>query len=236
MCVSLTGLALSITASAERLGCAPYGRHTLIRCAHPSGQPAAVTALRYVSLLAQERCAKEGHPASGFRCAKLDSLRSPCGPAYGCYSASLRFLAPVPLRGPAYKGRPWPFKRGRHRYLAASLRLVPLRDTSTRPPDGTGSRACEIFERSNSAVSGVGFCSSTAMAQTTPKSPSGGRVESPWKGLSDMDVARATMGQGWPFVACPRSGDGAREPRRSRGRMNGVPFSLVTFSWASKRK
>jgi len=61
-------------------------------------------------------------------------------------------------------------------------------------------------------------------------------VESPRKGLSDMDVARATMGQGWPFVACPWSGDGTREPRRSRGRMNGVPFSLVTFSWASKRK
>jgi hypothetical protein len=56
------GLARSITASTEPLCFAPYGRHTLIRCAHPSGQPAAVTALRYVSLLAQERCAKEGHP------------------------------------------------------------------------------------------------------------------------------------------------------------------------------
>ena len=35
------------------------------------------------------------------------------------------------LRGPAYKGHPWPFKP-----LAASMRLVPLRNTSSRPPDG----------------------------------------------------------------------------------------------------
>ena len=53
-------------------------------------------------------------------------------------------------------------------------------------------------------------------------------MKSPRKGLSDMDVARATMGQGRPFVACPWSGDGAREPRRSRGRMQGC-VSLLTF-------
>jgi len=63
-------------------------------------------------LLAQERCAKEGHP--DFRV----SLRETS-------------LAPVLLRGPAYKGRPWPFKP-----LAASMRLVPLRNTSARPPEG----------------------------------------------------------------------------------------------------
>jgi hypothetical protein len=32
---------------------------------------------------------------------------------------------------------------------------------------------------------------------------SAGRVESLRKGLSDMDAARAAMGQGWPFAACP---------------------------------
>jgi len=117
VCVPLTDLALSITACTEHLGCAPYGRHTLIRCAHPAGQPVAVTTLRYVSLLAQERCAKEGHPTIRV------SLRETS-------------LAPALLRGPAYMGRPWPFKRGRHRYLAASMRLVPLRNTSTRPPEG----------------------------------------------------------------------------------------------------
>ena len=50
---------------------------------------------------------------------------------------------------------------------------------------------------------------------------SGGRVESLRKGLSDMDAARAAMGQGWPFAACPWSNDGMREPRRRRGRMQG---------------
>ena len=112
MCVSLTDLALSITACTERLGCAPYGRHTLIRCAHPAGQPVAVTTLRYVSLLAQERCAKEGHPDIRV------SLRETS-------------LVPAPLRGPAYMGHPWPIKP-----LAASMRLAPLRNTSTRPPEG----------------------------------------------------------------------------------------------------
>ena len=61
-------------------------------------------------------------------------------------------LAPVPLRGPAYKGRPWPFKP-----LAASMRLVPLRNTSTRPPDGTWSRACEISAGSSLVASVFAF-------------------------------------------------------------------------------
>ncbi|KAB0550623.1 hypothetical protein F7R01_05255 [Pseudomonas argentinensis] len=36
--------------------------------------------------------------------------------------------------------------------------------------------------------------------QATPIAPSGGRAESLRRGLSDMDVARAAMGHGWPFV------------------------------------
>ena len=46
----------------------------------------------------------------------------------------------------------------------------------------------------------------------TPNAPSGGRVESLCKGLSGMDAARAAMGQGWPFAACPWSNEGTREP------------------------
>ena len=64
--------------------------------------------------------------------------------------------------------------------------------------------------------------------QATPIAPSGGRVESLWRGLSDMDVARAAMGQGWPFAAGPRNNDGAREPQRSWGRMSGLDL-LVSF-------
>ena len=59
-------------------------------------------------------------------------------------------------------------------------------------------------------------------------------MKSPWKGLSDMDVARAVMGQGWPCTACPWSGDGARESRRSRGRMQGCVSLLTFFAQAKK--
>src|SRR5690606_15308208 len=48
-----------------------------------------------------------------------------------CSRSEQTSLAPAPLRGPACKGHPWPFKP-----LAASLRLVPLRNTSTQPTDG----------------------------------------------------------------------------------------------------
>jgi hypothetical protein len=51
------------------------------------------------------------HPAIRFARVR-NSLRSPFGPAYGCYFASLR-CAPSLLRGSAYKGHPRPFKRGR---------------------------------------------------------------------------------------------------------------------------
>ena len=88
----------------------------------------------------------------------LDSLRSPCGPACGCYYASLRFFAcakkvskethpcirarrPRPALhhrsrgttgcGPPTKGRPWPITA-----LAASMPLNPFHGDSTRPPEG----------------------------------------------------------------------------------------------------
>jgi len=61
------------------------------------------------------------------------------------------------------------------------------------------------------------------------KSPlSGGRAQVAWKGLSGMDAARAALGQGWPVAAGPWNVTGAREPRRSRGRMQGQAF-LLTF-------
>ena len=192
LCVSAKGLAWPIVACAERLGCAPHGRHTFLAC------PRKVCQRRAPDIRV--------------------SLRSTS-------------LAPVPLRGPAYMGHPWPNKP-----LAASPRLVPLRNTSARPPDGTGSRACAISTESSSAASVFAFALKAAIAQTTPKSPPGGRVESPRKGLSDMDVARATMGQGWPFAACPWSGDGRRESRRSRGRMSGCPSLWLLSLGASKRK
>ena len=46
-----------------------------------------------------------------------------------------------------------------------------------------------------------------------------------------MDAARGVKGHGWPLYAGPRGSDGAREPRRSRGRMQGQDF-LVPFGGA----
>src|SRR5690606_19467592 len=84
----------------------------------------------------------------------LDSLRSPFGPACGCYSASLRIslLAEKVTKekarttsGPGYAGVPSLRCRSGDRHEGASLPLrsslgvlprVPLRNTSTRPPDG----------------------------------------------------------------------------------------------------
>ncbi|WAJ38569.1 hypothetical protein OU800_04855 [Pseudomonas sp. GOM7] len=42
-----------------------------------------------------------------------------------------------------------------------------------------------------------------------------------------MDVAKATMGHGWPTVAGLWSGDGVSEPSRSEGRMKGRRFWLL---------
>jgi hypothetical protein len=44
-----------------------------------------------------------------------------------------------------------------------------------------------------------------------------------------MDVARAAMGQGWPFAAGLWNEDGVSEPSRSEGRMIGRTV-LVTFA------
>ncbi|OHC28245.1 MAG: hypothetical protein A3J71_15345 [Pseudomonadales bacterium RIFCSPHIGHO2_02_FULL_60_43] len=55
-----------------------------------------------------------------------------------------------------------------------------------------------------------------------------------WKGLSDMDVARAAMGQGWPFAAGPWSNDGVNEPCCRQGRMLGLDL-LVPFGAIAKR-
>ena len=165
----------------------------------------------HLSCLPKKGVPKKGTPTSGFRCAKLPSLRC-------CSGGRLTRAVPGPLSLS-------PHPCGSLPYATPQLGLL----------KGTGSRACVIFAKLKLAASVPCLCSSTSMVQTTPKYPSGGRVESPRKGLSDMDVARAAMGQGWPFAACPWSGDGTREPRRSRGRMVGCP-SLWLLSLGQARE
>ena len=69
--------------------------------------------------------------------------------------------------------------------------------------------------------------SGTPISQATPNAPSGGRVESLCKGLSGMDAARAAMGQGWPFAACPWNNDGARGPDEVGPDARGKPSWLL---------
>jgi hypothetical protein len=78
------------------------------------------------------------------------------------------------------------------------------------------------------------YTSLHGLSGATESPLSGGRAQVAWKGLSGMDAARGlgappTMGQGWPFAAGPWSVTGAREPRRSRGRMEGQAFLLTFF-------
>jgi len=147
VCVSPTGFALSITVSTGPLCCAPYGRHTFLACPRK---------------VCQRRAPR--HP--GFAARNLIRVAHPTGQPFGCYSASLRFLAPALLRGPAYMGHPWPIKP-----LAASMRLAPLHDTSTRPPDGTGARACEISTGSSLAASAFAFAFELRSHRRRPSPP-----------------------------------------------------------------
>ena len=187
-------------------------------------------------------------------------------------------LIPSMLRGPAYKGHPWPFTP-----LAASMPLAPLRSDSIRPsergvrrrlagpamekretassqgqltngrgefvgwktakhfPPQSTQRLVSNVARKNRWVSfalptlrsleGRTSISLHGLSGATESPLSGGRAQVAWKGLSGMDATRAAMGQGWPFAAGPWSVTGAREPRRSRGRMEGQAFLLTFFAF-----
>ncbi len=190
-------------------------------------------------------------------------------------------LIPSALRGPAYKGHPWPFTP-----LAASMPLAPLRADSIRPPERgvrrrLGGRAMEkqkavssqdqlindrqkfvgwktaehfppklALESSAPNLSEnrwVSFALPTLRLALTTASLHGpsdatesplseGRAQVAWKGLSGMDAARAALGRGrhrhgWPVAASPWNVTGAREPRRSRGRMQGQAFLLTFFAF-----
>ena len=56
-------------------------------------------------------------------------------------------LASSLFQGPAYKGRPWPFTP-----LAASMRLAPFHNDSTRPSDGAFGVVCDNAEQTVGAA------------------------------------------------------------------------------------
>ena len=57
-------------------------------------------------------------------------------------------LLPVPLRGPAATGHPWPIAA-----LPASMPVDPLRRTSSRPPDGAGRSKSKARSKARSKAS-----------------------------------------------------------------------------------
>ena len=172
------------------------------------------------------------HPA---RLRRLDSLRSPCGPAFGCYCASLRFLAPSLFQGPAYKDRPWTFTP-----LAASMRLAPFHNDSTRPSDGAFGVACDNAEQAVGAAHGrdvFTFClCRPQIAQSTRspnpvRRPSGGAVErGVWHGCQTRND-----GPGMAHRDDPRNSTGAREVERSETRMPGA-LSLWLLSLSREQR
>ena len=61
-------------------------------------------------------------------------------------------LVPSLLRGPAYKGHPWPFTP-----LAASMPLAPLRNDCTQPPERGDWRCCLVSAMSRSGAVSTGL-------------------------------------------------------------------------------
>jgi hypothetical protein len=111
---------------------APPRARYLIRCAHPSGQPAAVTSLRYVVLACPRKSnQKEGHPYIRPRLRRGSLTPSPLQGHAGC--------------GPPTKGHPWPIAA-----LATSMSLNPLRGDSIRPPEGDLGVVCAVVAQKQS--------------------------------------------------------------------------------------
>ncbi len=134
-------------------------------------------------------------------------------------------FAPSPLRGSSYKDHPWPFTT-----LAASLRLAPLRNDSAHPSErGVWCRlmVCASGQKSRSRLS-------IFQATRTPcpvRRPSGGVAQ----GDARHGRRARSEGAGTPLRDGPRSSTGAREPRRSRGRMSGA-LSLWLLSLSREQR
>ncbi len=139
-------------------------------------------------------------------------------------------FAPSLLQGPAYKGHPWPFKP-----LAASMRLAPLRNDSTHPPERGG--WCRLMVR----ASGQKKANSRSSRRLGLISPSGGRVEVLRRGREAWTPSEERRTgpprQGRPFVTCPRSGTGRREvwPQARPGCRGGLLFGYFLLARQEQR-
>ncbi len=147
--------------------------------------------------------------------------------------------------GPPTKGHPWPIAA-----LAASMPLNPLRNDSTRPPDGAFGFVCEIGVLEAKQPVGAGlpamllllfcFCLSLCLpevSQTTRspnpvRRPSGGGVErGVWHGCQTRND-----GPGMALRDDPRNSTGARGVERSETRMPGALSLWLLSLCAGKEK
>ncbi len=137
-------------------------------------------------------------------------------------------LIPSALRGPAYKGHPWPFTP-----LAASMPLAPLRADSIRPTErGVRRRLVDHLSGNKQSVL-VSLCPNF---QTT-------RIQFPFRRPSE-DAAQGDARHGcrarsdgtWMSLRDdPRSSTGAREVLRSKTRMQGWPSFWLLFLGHSRK-
>ncbi len=156
---------------------------------------------------------------------KSNQKRLPLHPALRCAQGS---FAPPLLQGPAYKGHPWSFKRGRLVLSPHPCGSLPYATVPLTLLKGAVGVACGFVQKSHAKDTSRSF------KRLGLRSPSVGRVEVLRRGTRGMDAERGAKGQGCPFVTAP----GATPERGKSGRRPdpdvGVAFSLVTFSWPDK--
>jgi|GEM_PF-207928 len=155
---------------------------------------------------------------------KSKQKRLPLHTALRCAQGS--FASPL-LQGPAYKGRPWPFKP-----LAASMRLAPLRNGSTHPPERGG--WCRLWVRTKKPCQRhITILQATRTPLPVSRRPSGGVAQ----GDARHGRRARSEGTGTSLRDGPRSSTGAREvwPQARPGCRARFLFGYFLFR-ASKEK
>ena len=151
-------------------------------------------------------------------------------------------LAPVPLRGHAVTGHPWP-----NTALPASMPGGPLRRTSSQPPEGASRSRSKTNQKQikNAHEGAVLFLKAMSLppldsrndADAHHRRPNAGAVV----GVARQDAEPAVPGHGWPVTACPHNSAGVRvpgEPGRARpyGRAQTFWFLLGRLPKGTRRK
>ena len=145
---------------------------------------------------------------------------------------ALRFapgsFAPPLLQGSAYKGHPWPYKP-----FAASMRLNPLRNDSTHPPER--GIQCRLLVRAKHQAKRVCL----AVCQLSDNSDPIPLQEAERRRCAGGREAWMPSEERWDMDVPSRRPPERRRREGSFAKQNpdvGVAFFLVTFSWPLKKK